>query len=256
MSTTETASTTENATACPYGTANPSWCRSYHGNHGVKRRKRTKQAPTPESSAPEAAIVEMADEFIHGLAQNAGPMSIWSAIDAKTAAMREEGERMLATRGETAIAEPRADQIRVLIARRDRADEAIAQLLREEKDERQDETAWLAWAKVEFGWGRSQAFARLSPVQIAKKRNRDADRQAAVRDSRTDTNPDQISDVTDVTAEPDRDQRSRLAAELIREGFRSLAKKHHPDHGGSGEYMALLTEARDWSLALVTEARA
>jgi len=269
MSTTETSSLSKTETTCPYGTASDArWCEAYHGDHGGKRRTRRKPAPASEPSAPEIAIVETAvatagaaDEaaadFIHGLALAAGPMSIWRAVDTKTAAMREEGERMLATRTETALVEPRADQIRLLIARRDRADEAIAQLLREEKDERQDETSWLEWAKAEFGWGRSQAFARLNPVQIAKTRERAAAARRATSPNGASPNSSDstANEISDVTAEPDREQRARLATELIREGFRSLAKKHHPDRGGSGEYMALLTEARDWGLALVAEAR-
>jgi hypothetical protein len=85
-------------------------------------------------------------------------------VDAKTAEMRAEGERILAERArvEVAVPDDRADRIRTLLARRAAADQEIAALLRDEKEER-GEAEWLAWTKVEFGWGRSQAFKRLSP---------------------------------------------------------------------------------------------
>ena len=186
------------------------------------------------------------DDFIRDLAVATGPMSVWSQVDTKTAEMREEGERLLATRGETAIAEPRADQIRVLITRRDRADEAIAELLRAEKDERGDEAAWLAWCKTEFGWGRSQSFARLSPKQIEAKRERDAQRQRAVRDSRT-TEP-QPAPSSDATTP---DERAALAVELLNLGFKQWALKNHPDVGGSNAQMAAMAAARDWAIRVI-----
>ena len=39
--------------------------------------------------------------------------------------------------------------------------------------------------------------------------------------------------------------RRKLAMQLIDIGYKSLAAKHHPDKGGSGEAMMLLNEVRD-----------
>jgi hypothetical protein len=42
------------------------------------------------------------------------------------------------------------------------------------------------------------------------------------------------------------DEVQRVASELIDAGYRGLAKKFHPDAGGSHDAMILLSEAREW----------
>jgi Putative quorum-sensing-regulated virulence factor len=37
-----------------------------------------------------------------------------------------------------------------------------------------------------------------------------------------------------------------IARDIIRHGYRALAKHYHPDHGGSHQDMVKLTHARDW----------
>ena len=39
---------------------------------------------------------------------------------------------------------------------------------------------------------------------------------------------------------------SRLVDEIIQAGVRSLAKKHHPDHGGSDDKMIQINVCADW----------
>jgi len=41
------------------------------------------------------------------------------------------------------------------------------------------------------------------------------------------------------------------AKQIVESGFKTLAKVHHPDHGGSGDVMRSLLEARAWLLERV-----
>jgi curved DNA-binding protein CbpA len=46
-------------------------------------------------------------------------------------------------------------------------------------------------------------------------------------------------------AKADREAEKKLAVEMIDAGYRVLAKKYHPDNGGSNEQMAMLTRMRN-----------
>jgi hypothetical protein len=56
-----------------------------------------------------------------------------------------------------------------------------------------------------------------------------------------------LSDYTQLAAERSRERRAQreLGIKIANTGFRELAKKLHPDVGGSHEAMARLTRARD-----------
>lgn len=81
----------------------------------------------------------------------------------------------------------RAQYIREALARQQQADELIAQHLRDAKTKEfaGDVDRWLAWCSREFGWGRSTAFARLDPKQMAAHRENERERQEEVRNLRT-----------------------------------------------------------------------
>jgi hypothetical protein len=170
----------------------------------------------------------------------------------------------------------RADRIRVLLDRRDDVDRKIALELREAKakDFKGDTAAWLAWCKREFGWSKVQAYVHLNPERLAKERARDRERKAGVRESRTDDleyiDEDEEPDETEAerqvrwkkqvedaqrrmkfTTPQERNTHVPLVVEMINEGFKALAKKRHPDVGGSHEAMSALAAARDWGIAFI-----
>src|SRR2546425_13328134 len=93
--------------------------------------------------------------------------------------------------------EARASRIHSLLKLRKKADDEIAAVLSEHL-KAVGEPAWLAWCEREFGWGRSTAYLHLDPTQLEAKRERDRERQANVRDSRT---PEPV--ITDQIAPPE-----------------------------------------------------
>src|SRR5688572_15086100 len=76
--------------------------------------------------------------------------------------------------------ETRAARVRALLKDREKADEEIAAILREQLDDL-GEAKWLAWCEQEFGWRRSTAYKHLNPEQIEADRKRKA--RANVRNS-------------------------------------------------------------------------
>src|SRR5689334_11990265 len=102
MSTTETASPTK--TACAYGTADPDWCRLNH-RHGAKRPSK-RSAATSELTTVSFDASEISGRVFGQYAEagavapvelvRPGAGGVWADVDARTAAMRAEGEALLA----------------------------------------------------------------------------------------------------------------------------------------------------------------
>jgi hypothetical protein len=87
--------------------------------------------------------------------------------------------------------------------------------------------------------GSALPFSSLGDFQ----RRTSKPKPAPVRPSET------ILDYSDMAwmakAKSDREAEKKLAVEMIDAGYRALAKKYHPDNGGSNEQMAMLTRMRD-----------
>jgi hypothetical protein len=153
----------------------------------------------------------------------------------------------------------RADRIRVALQRRNEAEAVIAEGLRLAKEEL-GTRAWLAWTAKEFGWGRSTSYRHLDPKQMQKHREQEAERyEDEVSNLETEDDDEEPGEHTKddwrskyvIQRAADTDERLKLAVEMIREGYRVLAKKNHPDLGGDSAAMAKLSEARDWVLNFV-----
>jgi hypothetical protein len=153
----------------------------------------------------------------------------------------------------------RADRIRAALKRRDEQEAVIARELREAKEEIGNTARWLTWTATEFGWGRSTTYRHLDPKQMQKHREQEAERYAEEVSSleTADEDADEEYEPRDyrtdyvITHPADTDQRIKLAVDTIREGYRALAKKNHPDLGGDTAAMAKLSEERDWVLNFV-----
>jgi hypothetical protein len=154
----------------------------------------------------------------------------------------------------------RADRIRVLLARREEAEQEVARELQEEKS-KVGTAKWLHWCEREFGWAKRQAYAHLSPAQLQAARERATEHQSRVRKLRTpEPAPREDAKRAAKVEEPVRERlkvifgnpltkrRRALVVEMIHAGFRQLAKTRHPDVGGSHEAMAELADARDWGI--------
>ena len=64
---------------------------------------------------------------------------------------------------------------------------------------------------------------------------------------------DRIGAPFDAYNEPYRPPAPPLVAALIAAGFRQLASRHHPDHGGNHHQMIATTAARDWLVQQVEQ---
>lgn len=73
----------------------------------------------------------------------------------------------------------RAARVRALLKDRDKAEEEIAAILREQLDD-MGEAKWLAWCEREFGWARTSAYRHLNPKLLEKAKHAQAKRRANV----------------------------------------------------------------------------
>jgi hypothetical protein len=104
-----------------------------------------------------------------------------------------------------------------------------------------------------IGWLRSLGDLReplRSAVEEEHRKRIDWNTGSRYRWRRYNGNPDDDSD--DEDQDSDRDRPPEKARELVECGFRSLAKVHHPDHGGSDQAMRLVIEARQWLLQQIS----
>ena len=163
-----------------------------------------------------------------------------------------------------------ANQIRSLLKRRDQAEAEIARLLKLEKKKLGSTDRWLAWCAKEFGWSRPTAYKHLDPKQLERdraatgesRRSRQADdearralwddlkRKAAENEARRTQEKPPFYDA--VQAEDERRKKLLdMANQIVVAGYRAMAKRLHPDVGGSAQEMAMLTEARDEMTQLI-----